>query len=98
MSARWKSIRISILLLLLVFVAGKSTVRPTLHYLMHHTDVPWELVELAVMCPTRAHPNPHYGKGRYTFLRKTKRGTIEIHAKVEDDGTVWVINAFRGAP
>lgn len=90
-----KSIRISILFLLL-FVAGKSTIRLTRHYLLHHAGVPWELVELAVMSPTRVHSNPRYGKDRYTFLRRTGKGTIEIHAKVESDGTVWVINAFRG--
>jgi len=92
-----KSIRISILFLLL-FIAGKSTVRPTKHYLAHHADVPWEFVELAVMSPTRVHHNPRYGKDRYTFLRRTGKGTIEIHVKIETDGTVWVINAFRGKP
>lgn len=93
---QWKSIRNSILLLLVLPLAGVSNIRPTRHYFEHHADVPWELVELAVLSPSRVHKNPRRGKDRYTFLRKTRKETLEIHVKIDPDGTIWVINAFRG--
>lgn len=90
-----KSIIISILLLILPSF-GKRTVRPTRHYIENHCDVDWDLVLLAVLSPTRTHPNSRRGKDRHTFLRTTKNGTIEVHAKIDNEGNAWVINAFRG--
>jgi len=90
-----KSIIISILYLILPSF-GKRTVRPTRHYIENHSDVDWDAVLLTVLSPTWTHQNPRYGKDRHTFLRTTRNSTIEVHVKIDNEGNVWVINAFRG--
>jgi hypothetical protein len=90
-----KSISISVLLLIFGFLGGRSSVRPTHHFLEHHADVEWELVVLTIVCPTRWYPTPRIGKNRYTFIRIAKKHIIEIHASIDGDGNAWVINAFK---
>ena len=89
-----KSILKSILFLLLPFVA-RSVIRPTRHYLEHHSDVGWEMVLLTVLSPSRTRPNTRLGEGRYTYIKYFKRSVIEVHVRVDNEENVWVINAFQ---
>ncbi|MBN2454766.1 hypothetical protein JXB11_04430 [Candidatus Woesearchaeota archaeon] len=74
----------------------KSDIRPTGHYLLHHSDVEWELVTAAIISPTKTHPNRRRGKDRFTYIREFKKFSVEVHTKEDDSSCIiWVINAFK---
>ena len=97
MKLKTKSLNKSILLLILniFFPVGKNVIRPTKHYLKKHSDVPWDLVVLTILSPTRALKNKRAGKDRFTHIRKFKDYIIKVHVKIDHNQNVWVINAFK---
>ncbi|MFH0752161.1 MAG: hypothetical protein V1914_01030 [archaeon] len=74
---------------------GKTSIKPTKHYLEHHINVEWDKIILTILSPTKILLNKRHGKDRLTFIRKTKNSIIKVHAKREYDN-IWVINAFEG--
>ena len=75
---------------------GKTSIKPTFHYLTFHSDVEWHLVVTAVMCPTKTHANKRHGKNRVTYIRASRKRIVEIHAeKDEINQVIWIINAFK---
>ena len=75
---------------------GKTSIRPTRHYLMFHSNVEWDLVIKTVLSPTKTRPNKRRGKNRYTYIKVFREFVIEIHAKIDQvENVVWIINAFK---
>lgn len=75
---------------------GKTSIRPTFHYLTFHSDVEWDLVVKTVLSPTKTHENKRYGKNRVTYIKASEKQIIEIHAERDEiNQIIWVINAFR---
>jgi len=75
---------------------GKTSIRPTGHYLTEHSDVEWDLVVTTILSPTKTHPNKRLGKDRFTYVKRFKKFVIEVHTKNDDiDCKIWVINAFK---
>jgi len=75
---------------------GKISIRPTKHYQIHHSDVEWDLVIAAILSPTKTRQNKRHGKNRFTYIRRYKEFTIEIHAERDPiEEIIWVINAFK---
>ena len=75
---------------------GKISIKPTKHYILHHSDVEWDLVIATILSPTKTRPNKREGKNRFTYIKRFKKYVIEVHVErdfVED--TIWVINAFK---
>lgn len=75
---------------------GKISIRPTKHYLLHHSDVEWDLVIMTILSPDSVKPSKRHGKRRFAYMKRFRKYVIEIHTErdyVED--TVWVINAFK---
>lgn len=75
---------------------GKISIRPTKHFQMHHSDVEWELVIMAILSPSNVHPSKRHGKNRFTYIKRFKVFVVEVHTErdaVED--IIWVINAFK---
>jgi hypothetical protein len=76
-------------------LVGKSSILPTKHYLLNHSDVKWDLVVLTILSPTKIRPNLRYGKDRFTYIKRFSKFVVELHVKRDDvDCLVWVINAF----
>ncbi len=92
-----KSIKGSTLysILLSILFATFWQALPTKHYEERHSDVEWELVLATLLTPTRWRPNRRRGKGRYTYEKEFDGFAVEVHIKIEVDGTAWVINAFK---
>lgn len=77
-------------------IIGKISIRPTTHYLQNHADVDWDLVIMAILSPTKTHPNKRLGKDRFTYIKKFKEYVIEVHTKNDEiEQKIWVINAFK---
>ncbi len=75
---------------------GKISIRPTLHFTEHHVNVDWEFVVATILSPTSTHPNARLGKDRFTYIKKYKKFSVEIHTKNDyEQETIWVINAFK---
>ncbi|MAE13342.1 hypothetical protein CMO92_02145 [Candidatus Woesearchaeota archaeon] len=75
---------------------GKINIRPTIHLLKHHNDLPWDLVVSTILSPTKTHPNKRKGKDRFTYIKYTKERIIEVHTKEDPvNQTIWAINAFQ---
>ena len=75
---------------------GKISIRPTNHYLIHHSDVEWDLVIATILSPNKTRQNKRHGKNRFTYIKKFKKYIIELHVErdpIED--IIWVINAFK---
>ncbi len=77
-------------------MVGKISIRPTEHYLRDHSDVEWDLVIIAILSPTKTHPNKQHGKNRFTYIRNFQKYIIEVHAEKDNvEEIIWVINAFK---
>ena len=75
---------------------GKTSIRPTKHYLVEHSDVEWDLVVMTLLSPTKTHPNKRLGKDRFTYIKRFKKFIIEVHTKNDYlENKIWVINAFK---
>lgn len=75
---------------------GKISIRPTKHYLMHHSDVEWDLVIKTVLSPDKTKPSKRHGKNRFTYIKKFKNFVIEVHTEKDIvDNIILVINAFK---
>lgn len=77
-------------------IIGKTSIRPTKHYLLYHSDVDWELVIKAILSPTKTHPNTRHGKNRWTYIKASQNYIVEVHVEKDPvESIIWVINAFR---
>jgi len=77
-------------------VIGKRSIFPTNHFIIHHSDVEWDLVLNTVLCASKSWCNRRYGKNRFTYVKKYKKFVIEVHAqKDEVNQLLWIINAFK---
>lgn len=75
---------------------GKISIKPTKHYLLHHSDVEWDLVITTILSPTKTRLNKRYGKNRFTYIKKFKKFVIEIHVEKDPiEDIIWIINAFK---
>jgi len=75
---------------------SKTSIRPTAHYLIFHSDVKWDLVVKTVLSPTKTRLNKRHGKRRFSYIKVFKKFVIEVHAEIGPiEETIWVINAFR---
>ena len=77
-------------------IIGKIGIKPTKHYQLYHSDVEWDLVVMAILSPTKTHPNKRLGKDRFTYIKRFKKFVVEVHTKIDEvNEKVWVINAFK---
>ncbi len=77
-------------------MVGKTSIRPTSHYLRYHNNIEWDLVITTILSPTKIHPSKQHGKNRFTYLRRFQKCTIEVHTEKDQvEEIIWVINAFK---
>ena len=51
---------------------------------------------MAILSPTKTHPNKRLGKDRFTYVKRFKKFVIEVHTKNDIiNDKIWVINAFK---
>lgn len=75
---------------------GKISIRPTRHYLIHHSDVDWDLIIKTILSPDKTKPSKRHGKNRFTYIKIFKKFAIELHTERDyTDDIIWVINAFK---
>lgn len=75
---------------------GKISIRPTKHFLIHHSDVEWDLVIQTILSPSKTKPSKRHGKNRFTYIKRFKKFVIEIHTERDDiEDIIWIINAFK---
>ena len=75
---------------------GKISIKPTKHYLLHHSGVEWDLVITTILSPAKTRQDKRHGKNHFTYIKKFKEFVIEIHSEKNPiDDVIWVINAFK---
>lgn len=77
-------------------IITKSSIRPTKHYFLYHSDVSWDLVIKTILSPTKSRLNKRKGKDRFTYIKYFKDYIVEIHVKQDMiENIIWIINAFK---
>lgn len=77
-------------------IIGNIKIRPTKHYLRYHSDVEWSSVIRTILSPTETRANKKYGKDRFTYIQRTGKLIVEVHAEKDNvRRIIWVINAFK---